>query len=176
VRVLFGLALFILGAAQLDARAPGALPSVALTGSTSDGSEGLFFHPDVRAYLADLLRLSGGGYRHTERAAFLVIDEGGGFRCLLWPYHNGFARERFSGRIPAGTVAIAHTHPNSARHPSVHDRTEAMRLLIPFLIVSRDDIYGISSHGEVVSVIEKKRWSEPIEKRARCETLVERAR
>jgi hypothetical protein len=176
VRVLFGLALFLLCAAQLGAGSSAAEPPVPLARTTLDGSEGLFFHTDVRAYLADLLRLSGGGYRHTERAAFLVIDEGGEFRCLLWPYHNGFARERFSGRIPAGTVAIAHTHPNSARHPSVRDRTEAMRLLIPFLIVSRDDIYGISSHGEVVTVVEKKRWSEPIEKRARCETLVERAR
>jgi hypothetical protein len=176
VRVLFGLALFLLCAAQLDAGSPGAKQPVALTRSTSDGSEGLFFHPDVRSYLADLLRLSGGGYRHTERAAFLVIDERGGFRCLLWPYHNGFAREQFSGSIPAGTVAIAHTHPNSARHPSVHDRAEALRLLIPFLIVSRDDIYGISSHGEVVTVVEKERWSERIEKPGRCEAIAKRAR
>jgi hypothetical protein len=112
----------------------------------------------TRAYLAHLLRLGGGGYRQTERAAFLVIDGDGNYQCLLWPYHNGLARETFRGAIPDGTVAVMHTHPNRHPRPSFHDQREAVRIGLPFLVVSRQHIYAVTLDGDVVPVVEQEWW------------------
>jgi hypothetical protein len=113
----------------------------------------------TRAYLAHLLRLGGGGFRNTERAAFLVIDDDGNYRCLLWPYHNGFLREEFHGTIPPGTVAVMHTHPNRYPHPSLHDQGEAVRIGLPFLVVSRQHIYAVTLEGRVLAIVEREWWS-----------------
>jgi hypothetical protein len=112
--------------------------------------------PAVQSLLRDLLRLGGNGRRMTERAAFLVIDSEGRYQCLLWPYHNGFAKEHFRGNVPPFTVAVAHTHPNSSPRPSDQDRREAVRLGLPFLVVSQNDIYTVTpgEGGDAISRVQ----------------------
>jgi proteasome lid subunit RPN8/RPN11 len=129
--------------------------------------------PLVRAYLADLLRLAGGGYRLTERAAFLVAAGEGGYRCLLWPYHTAVQREVFRGRIPPRTIAVLHTHPNSMPRPSTEDRHESRRLGLPFIVASARHIYAVGRAGEVAAVVENRRWSDGTDRArtGRCEPL-----
>src|SRR5437870_694625 len=51
----------------------------------------------VRGYFADVLRQGGYGHWHTERAAFIVRDESGEYRCVAWPLDGGFRRQQFDG-------------------------------------------------------------------------------
>lgn len=121
--------------------------------------------PSVRAYLAELLRPAGGGYRLTERAAFLVAADQGGYGCLLWPYHTAVQREVFRGRIPPRTIAVVHTHPNAIPRPSAGDRRESQRLGLPFIVVSARHIYAVKPTGEVAAIVENEWWSDGIERR-----------
>jgi hypothetical protein len=128
--------------------------------------------PGVQALLRDLLKKAGYGHRTTERAAFLVIDARGEYQCLLWPFHHGFAKERFRGRVPPFTIAVAHTHPNSVPLPSAQDEREAGRLGLPFLVVSLHDIYTVTPEaGGQTST--RTRWSEGNggERELRCQRL-----
>jgi hypothetical protein len=135
--------------------------------------EQLASDPSVRAYLADLLRLAGNGYRLTERAAFLVAADDGGYRCLLWPYHTAIQGEVFRGKIPSRTIAVLHTHPNSMPRPSTGDRFESRRVGLPFIVVSARHIYAIGLTGEVAAVAENRWWAEGIDRKqnGRCEPL-----
>lgn len=126
----------------------------------------------VRAYLAELLRLAGGGYHLRERAAFLVADRGG-YRCVLWPYHTAVQGEVFRGRIPSRAVAVVHTHPNSIPRPSPEDWLEARRLGLPFIVVSARNIYAVTRTGQVAAVVENEWWADRVERRPAegCEAL-----
>jgi hypothetical protein len=73
-----------------------------------------------------------------EAAAFLVATDAG-LECVLWPDERRRTRtQAFRGAIPAGTVAIAHTHPDRAdlREPSGMDRLEARRTGLPIYVVT----------------------------------------
>lgn len=75
--------------------------------------------------------------RHAnERAAFIVRrPSDGSLRLVMW--HAGdVAEASWTGRIPAGTIAIAHTHPPSTPEPSRKDLQEAKRLRIPIVIIT----------------------------------------
>src|SRR5258706_13878156 len=65
----------------------------------------------IRGYFADLLRQGGFGHWKTERAAFLVRDEDGQYRCIGWPWDGRPQRQEFHGTIPEGTLAITTTPP-----------------------------------------------------------------
>lgn len=128
--------------------------------------------PTVRAYLTELLQLAGWGYRDGERAAFLVTD-GGGLRCLVWPYHTALRGERYRGRIPPGTVAVLHTHPNAIPRPSIEDREEARRVRLPFLVASSRHIYAVTTTGEIAAVVVNEWWPDRVGRgrEPRCEPL-----
>jgi len=129
--------------------------------------------PSVLAYLADLLKLAGGGYRLVERAAFLVAADEGGYRCLLWPHRTPVQGEVFRGTIPPRTIAVMHTHPNAMPRPSTEDQIESRRLSIPFLVASARHVYAISRTGEVASVVQNTWWTDGIGKghAVRCEPM-----
>lgn len=139
-----------------------------------DPISGQLDDPVLREYFVDLLRLSGEGYRSTERGAFIVLEPTGALRCVVWPFHNGFQREQFRGRIPDGTIAIAHTHPRDVPQPSVNDQKEAKRLGLPFVVVSPRNIYQIGADGKTVPVIRNQPWARSIARdRNRCEDFVD---
>ncbi|MBW3565530.1 MAG: hypothetical protein KY459_12460 [Acidobacteria bacterium] len=127
--------------------------------------------PAIMAFFADLVRRSGSGHRNTERGAFLVLDEEGRYRCLLWPYHNGYRRERFTGKIPVGTIAVAHTHPKDAPAPSFRDQRAAKRLQMPFIVASPRDLFLIASDGTVTALVRNQWWMDTPDRRQRCEKL-----
>lgn len=142
-----------------------------LTNDTGASAPPLTEDP-VPGYFTELVRLGGNGFRHTERAAFLVLDESDGIRCLLWPKNMGFRKESFHGVIPKRTIAIVHTHPKDQPVPSAGDRREAMRLGIPFIVVSPRDIYAVSADGDVIPIEKNRPWRyRVVESKLACETL-----
>jgi proteasome lid subunit RPN8/RPN11 len=94
-----------------------------------------------------------------EVAAFLVQDASGSIASVKWP-HSGAARsERYDGVIPAGTVAIAHTHPTYAPLPSRGDVGQAMRIGLPIYVITRWSLYVVDpTSGTCLALIEHKNW------------------
>jgi hypothetical protein len=91
--------------------------------------------PDVIASFDMLLRKSAYGRLGEERAGFLVYDAGR-FRLVMWPPTHKFHAEEWRGAIPAGTVAVVHTHPPNQPMPSEHDRFEAARVGVPIIVLT----------------------------------------
>jgi len=88
----------------------------------------------------DLLRLARYGQSQQERAGFVIADPAGRLRVVRWNYTSEFHRATWSGTIPAGVVAIIHTHPNTYPFPSEGDRELARRSGIPVYVLTREMI------------------------------------
>jgi proteasome lid subunit RPN8/RPN11 len=112
----------------------------------------------VRVYFAEVFEKGGFGMRQSERAAFIVADESGGYQCVAWPFDNGFREQRFSGRIPKGTVAIVHTHPHQYPFPSDDDRETALRFSLPVIVLTPHKITLVTARGTRLLVVEDERW------------------
>jgi len=124
--------------------------------------------PVIRSLFADLLRIGGYGHVNTERAAFLVRDKNGDYRCVLWPMTRGFKRERFSGVVPAGTIGVVHTHPNRAPIGSPGDRKTSLILKVPVYILTRENIYVITGDGASMALVQARVWETPATVEHRC--------
>jgi proteasome lid subunit RPN8/RPN11 len=97
-------------------------------------------HREIVACVDALLARSHFG-KGTEQAAFIVLTEKREFACVPWRTHETTSHSaRYRGRIPQGTVAIAHTHPASSPEPSRQDQREADRVDVPFLVVSAENV------------------------------------
>ncbi|HVR43832.1 MAG TPA: hypothetical protein VMS56_10365 [Thermoanaerobaculia bacterium] len=116
-----------------------AAPPPATLRATPPELETLLDDPQVVALFRDLFLLSGAGTTDFERAAFLVRD-GGRWSCLLWPMKMRFRSEEFAGVVPAGTVAIIHTHPNGIVHASKQDRESARATRLPLFTITQGSI------------------------------------
>jgi hypothetical protein len=90
---------------------------------------------EVNDGFTDLIRMGGYGKRAEERAGFVVLD-GGHLRLEPWPANNRYHSAEWLGSVPAGTVAIAHTHPQAFPDASPHDRDEAQRLGVPIFVLT----------------------------------------
>jgi hypothetical protein len=67
--------------------------------------------------LAALRDLRTRGLMQTEQrkvAAFVMRREDGSLNVVMWPHSANYRSEHYEGPVPAGTVAIAHTHPPQA--------------------------------------------------------------
>jgi hypothetical protein len=108
-------------------------------------SDAIFDTALGRGYFLDVMLAASFGYSDTERAAFIVERADGSLGCLLWPALHLFDQEAFHGAIPAGTLAIVHTHPVSAgERPSNQDQREAERLGVPIYVLSLRGVYKAS--------------------------------
>jgi len=95
-----------------------------------------------------------------EAAAFIVRRPDGSYTSVLWPAKTAAIRgARFVGAIPAGTVAIAHTHPFTAELPSRGDINQAKRIGLPIYVISRWSLYVADPSGEVTGLIVRKDWT-----------------
>ena len=103
---------------------------------------------DVASAFDALLRKSAYGQLGEERAGFLVID-GGRFHLEMWPPSHQFHAEEWQGRVPVGTVAVIHTHPNAQPLPSSHDRAEAQRVGIPMLVITAASVSLATEDGRI---------------------------
>ncbi|HVT45055.1 MAG TPA: hypothetical protein VMT00_11735 [Thermoanaerobaculia bacterium] len=147
-------------------------PLVGGTNPAKPVGETLWDDPVLRGHLVELLQISGNGIRSTERAAFIVREESGRIRCLVWPLHNGFQKETYHGTIPPNTVAIAHTHPREIPFPSVTDQKEAVRLGLPFLVVTPRNLYSADPDGRTLPIIRNRPWTRTVVTSApQCELL-----
>jgi hypothetical protein len=113
----------------------------------------------IRGYFADVLRQGGFGHWKTERAAFLVRDEGGQYRCVGWPMDGRLQRQEFRGAIPERTVAIIHTHPSELPLGSTGDERTAVKQSVPIFVLTPLNIYMITAGGVSVAVVENRQWA-----------------
>lgn len=103
-----------------------------------------------RAFVAqswDLLKLAAYGNSAYERAAFVVRDPDGTERFAFWPHLHQLSEATYAGAVPPNTVAIIHTHPNSAPLPSDQDSQVARHLRMPVYVVTRASISRTTGHS-----------------------------
>ena len=112
---------------------------------------------DVAAAFNTLLRKAAFGQLGEERAGFLII-ENGRFRLVMWTPTHQFHAEQWQGRIPAGTVAVVHTHPPAQPMPSAHDRAEARRVGIPILVVTNGSVALATEDGKIQHWMTEGGW------------------
>ena len=95
-----------------------------------------------------------------EVAAFIVRDGNGELACQMWPHTASIRAAHYQGAVPAGTVAVAHTHPIYAEQPSRGDIEQAKRIGLPIYVITRWSLYVVDpSSGASVAVISQKNWT-----------------
>jgi hypothetical protein len=98
----------------------------------------------------DLLGQAMMGVSDRERSAFVRRGADGNLTLSAWPYRAA-AMEASAEAMPAGTIAIIHTHPNRRQNPSVDDADVARRLGIPVFVITRTTIrYTTGSRAQSV--------------------------
>jgi hypothetical protein len=127
--------------------------------STMSQSDRVFGSPAGRAYSRELLRASGFGLAdRSERAAFIVDPGDGALQCLAWPALHQNLEARYEGPIPAGTIAIIHTHPVAFPLPSGQDKEEASRLGLPIYVLSLTGVSKALPETWQPLVITRRMW------------------
>ena len=127
-----------------------------MVGSRPTPHSALLSNATVRECFSSMLAATRFGANGEEAGAFLIEDERG-LTCQRWP-ERGRRRVTWRGPLPRGVMAIAHTHPGNAPLPSRHDREEAERLRIPFIVVSSYRVTAILEDGSTV-VLGEPGWS-----------------
>jgi hypothetical protein len=102
--------------------------------------------------MADLLRRARFGMARTEEAAFLIRNAAGATFFLHWPSDGELNQATWNGPIPAGTVAILHTHPNYLPLPSNRDIRVARTIAIPVYVITRNRIERTDGGKPVIIV------------------------
>jgi len=115
--------------------------------------------PQVLAVMQDLALRGAHQVDQQEVAAFLVRDANGAISSVLWPHTANRRSEHYDGAVPAGTVAIAHTHPIFAERPSRGDIEQAREIRLPIYVITRWNLYVVDATGAVMPLIEKKNWA-----------------
>jgi proteasome lid subunit RPN8/RPN11 len=108
--------------------------------------------PVVHGVMADLLRHARFGMSNTEEAAFLIRNAAGATFFLHWRSDGELNQATWTGPIPAGTVAILHTHPNYFPIPSNRDIRVAREIAIPVYVITRNRITRTDGDKPVVVV------------------------
>lgn len=97
-----------------------------------------------------------------ESAAFLVRDSDNGLYLIRWPESTSARQSTYRGRIPAGTIAIAHTHPELThlRMPSAHDAALARHTGLDIYVITHAEIWvARGATGNVVRIVSNGSWS-----------------
>jgi len=109
--------------------------------------------PQVQTLMRELVRDARAGFEHREGAAFIVRSATGNFYSIEWPSNGALDSARWTGAIPPGTVAIAHTHPTHLPMPSKIDIATARGVHVPVYVVTPAKITKTDG-GEPVVVAE----------------------
>jgi len=99
--------------------------------------------PQVLAMMQDIALRGAHQLDQQEVAAFIVRDANGAIASELWPHTANRRSEHFNGVVPAGTVAIAHTHPIFAERPSSGDIDQARKIGLPIYVITRWALYVV---------------------------------
>jgi len=104
------------------------------------------YSSEAAQHYAKLNAIAALNRRESERAAFLVRRHDGTLRTIPW--QPGDATEAtYKGRIPAGCIAIIHTHPIAAPQPSRRDLAESRRLNLPIIVITPDSVNAAMPDG-----------------------------
>ncbi len=103
---------------------------------------------NVIARLAHKLLRQVGGLEEYELAAFIVKTPQGAVDLQRWP-NRGHMTAQWAGPMPEGVVGVIHSHPLRVPQPSLQDRGEALRLRLPFYVVSRGALCVAGAFGGV---------------------------
>ena len=102
---------------------------------------------------------AGFGGEARECAAWVLAVDASHVRWQPWPDGRGYLQAHWKGPVPAGAVAIVHTHPAVVDpRPSSRDIETARRLGVPVYTVSRAGIWKAGPDGHVVAVGDKDWW------------------
>lgn len=109
----------------------------------------------VLVCFSQLVRRSYSGFATSESAAFLVTQADGSIQCIDWPTTRDFKQARWSGPLPDGVVAMAHTHPLSSPFPSPEDMAEARRVGMPIYVLTPNMINVVHADGRAETLVYK---------------------
>ena len=116
-------------------------------------------NPALMGILRDLGVRGANKAGDMEVAAFITQNTDGTLSCVLWPHTASIRAAHYQGAIPAGTVALAHTHPQQLERPSSGDIAQAKRIGLPIYVISRWYLYVIDpSSGASIALITQKNW------------------
>lgn len=104
--------------------------------------------PEARDALRDMRLGTGDGDRDLEVAAWLACD-GATCRLVPWPASREFRRATWRGAVPAGAIAIVHTHPAPLPWPSHADRRAARATGLPVVVVTTQCLVYVDVTGRV---------------------------
>lgn len=94
---------------------------------------------DIVSAYARLNAAAAMGRYASEWAGFLVRKADGRVHVVVWPAGEDL-KASYKGPIPAGCVAVMHTHPPRAPHPSRRDLAEAVRIRLPIVVVTPERV------------------------------------
>jgi hypothetical protein len=114
--------------------------------------------PAVRREFRDLLLRGRWGMSHNEHATFVVRRGDGTIGFVEWPASAETDSARWEGAYPAGTIAIAHTHPNWLPAPSRLDSGVARRSGLPVYVITRGRLS--KTDGAATEIVEEGAWAE----------------
>ena len=150
------------GAPQLSfmmRSSPGALLTAALLLAPDASAE----RPSMDVFYVTLLAAAGAGLGEIETAAWLVRGPDGRETLVPWPPASQRKSHAWNRPLPAGAVALLHTHPASENpRPSVRDRDVARRIRMPVYAISRWAIYRADPDG-TVSPVASPCWTPTID-------------
>ncbi len=114
---------------------------------------------DLRTPAFRLWELAGFGLDRSEHAAWVVATDAG-LAWRAWPWDRRDLQARWSGPIPAGAIAIVHTHPAVVDpEPSETDCATAARLGVAVYTVSRRGIWKAEPAGLVQRIGDERWWA-----------------
>lgn len=116
----------------------------------------------------DVFMRSGYGWSKLEAAAWVTRDEAGSIRLVYWPSSGKVHGEVWRGPVPAGVVALLHTHPPTVSpRPSLVDARTAQRLGLPVYAIGRAGVWRVDAAG-VTAAVADDTWFTPCGSGADC--------
>ena len=123
-----------------------------------DDGPAILRDPVVVGCFAHILSETHYGASDVERAAFLVATADHSIVCVDWPATYEFREARWSGPLPGGVVAFAHTHPSAFPHPSYQYVSEATRLRMAIFVVTPKIVSVVHSSGRSEVLAYRAEW------------------
>ena len=114
------------------------------------------YDPAVRAAMWTLMEDTRYGFAVTEEAMFIVRERDGRLSFIRWSSLGEPHQALWTGIVPAGAVAIAHTHPNTRPRPSAVDENTARRSGLLVYVVTRDRI--MRTDGGAAKTVVRGSW------------------
>ncbi len=112
--------------------------------------------PQAIHYYGELLAASEFGRKPFEKAGFLV-REGTELRLIYWEGQL-YQKASHRGPIPAGCLAIVHTHPRLQPDPSPQDTLVAQRLGLPVLVLTPNALRMVDADGSKRTIFRAAGW------------------